>query len=76
MNSTLTDASAHVPEPAARRPSRSRVFVAMPNVDAPSQEEVAARAFALFEQRGRADGHDLEDWLEAERQLLTERTRA
>jgi hypothetical protein len=31
--------------------------------------EVAALAYTLYEQRGRADGRDLEDWLEAERQL-------
>ena len=34
------------------------------NVDA---EEVARVAYSLYEQRGREDGHDLEDWLEAER---------
>lgn len=30
-------------------------------------EEVARAAYGLFERRGRAHGHDLEDWLEAER---------
>ena len=33
------------------------------------EEAVADRAYALFEERGRQDGRDLEDWLEAERQL-------
>lgn len=28
--------------------------------------EVARVAYALYEQRGREDGHDLEDWLRAE----------
>lgn len=32
-----------------------------------SAEEIAKVAFELFEQRGRAHGHDLEDWLAAER---------
>ncbi|GKS56987.1 hypothetical protein YTPLAS18_05140 [Nitrospira sp.] len=27
---------------------------------------VAETAYFLYERRGRADGHDLEDWLEAE----------
>lgn len=28
------------------------------------------RAFQLFEERGREDGHDLEDWFKAEQELL------
>lgn len=31
---------------------------------------IAERAYALFEERGRNDGHALEDWLRAERQVL------
>ena len=31
------------------------------------QDEVAQVAYELFERRGRAPGHDVEDWLEAER---------
>jgi len=31
--------------------------------------EIRSRAFALYESRGRADGHDLDDWLHAERQV-------
>jgi HSP20 family protein len=33
-------------------------------------EEVRKRAFELFEQRGREFGHDLDDWLAAEREVL------
>ncbi|MGB8061659.1 MAG: DUF2934 domain-containing protein [Candidatus Sulfotelmatobacter sp.] len=29
------------------------------------EETVRARAYQLYEARGRADGHDLEDWLRA-----------
>ena len=32
--------------------------------------ETARRAFNLFQQRGRTDGSDLEDWLRAESELL------
>ena len=32
-----------------------------------SGDEVARVAYELFERRGRTHGHDLEDWLEAER---------
>ena len=30
---------------------------------------IAQRAYELYEQRGRQDGWDLEDWLKAEREL-------
>ena len=36
------------------------------------QEEIERVAYDLYEQRGRIDGHDLEDWLEAER-IVTQR---
>ena len=31
-----------------------------------TEELIRERAYQLYERRGRADGHDLEDWLEAE----------
>jgi hypothetical protein len=33
---------------------------------------VAEIAYRLYEQRDRHDGHDLEDWLEAERQVISQ----
>ena len=33
------------------------------------QDQVRARAFQLYEQRGRDEGHDLDDWLQAEAEL-------
>jgi len=33
------------------------------------ETEVARRAYELYEQRGGADGHDVDDWLLAEREL-------
>gem|GEM_PF-5397675 len=35
-------------------------------------ELIARRAYELFETRGFEDGHDCEDWLEAEKQVLIE----
>ena len=43
--------------------------VAAENHRAISKDAVAQRAYKLFLARGRVDGHDVEDWLEAERQL-------
>lgn len=31
---------------------------------------IARRAFEIYEQRGGGHGHDLEDWLQAEREVL------
>jgi hypothetical protein len=35
----------------------------------PGYEDVERRAYELYEQRGREDGHDWDDWLAAEREL-------
>ncbi len=34
---------------------------------------ISERAYALYEEHGREDGHALEDWLEAERQVSNQR---
>ena len=36
---------------------------------AANDETIARRAHELFQQRGGLHGHDLDDWLEAERQI-------
>ena len=35
----------------------------------PTDEEIAARAHELYEQRGRTEGHDVEDWMQAKSEL-------
>jgi hypothetical protein len=37
---------------------------------APTRDEIAQLAFSLYEARGRQDGHDIEDWVRAEQELL------
>jgi len=39
----------------------------------PTHEEIARRAYAFYEGRGREEGHDLADWLHAEDELLEEK---
>lgn len=39
---------------------------------APSHEEISLRAHQLWCQQGCPQGHDLDNWLEAQRQLLSE----
>jgi DUF2934 family protein len=39
----------------------------------PTHEEIAQRAYTLFEKSGRVTGHDMENWLQAEAQLMADR---
>jgi len=39
--------------------------------DAPRYEEIACRAYEIYQERGSEPGRDLDDWLRAERQLRT-----
>ena len=38
----------------------------------PTHEQVRTRAYQLYLARGRQDGHHVEDWLQAERELRAE----
>jgi hypothetical protein len=51
-----------MPRPASKTPVSKRSAN-------PSDTEIARRAFALYCERGSQDGHDVEDWLQAEREL-------
>jgi hypothetical protein len=39
----------------------------------PTGDDIARRAFEIYEREGRQDGKDLENWLRAEAELLGER---
>ena len=36
----------------------------------PTHDEIALLAYSLYESRGRQDGHQIEDWLRAEQELV------
>jgi DUF2934 family protein len=38
------------------------------------QEQISRRAYEIYERRGREAGHEVEDWLQAEAELASERT--
>ena len=38
------------------------------------QEQIRLRAYGLYEQRGR-DGHEVEDWLQAESEVTQQKTK-
>jgi H+-transporting ATPase len=40
-----------------------------PTVLIPIEQQIRQRAYELYEQRGRTDGQDLDDWLQAEREI-------
>lgn len=56
----------------ARKRTPPRPIAPEAVVPALSSEEIARRAHEVFLARGGEPGHDLDDWLEAERQLLAE----
>lgn len=43
----------------------------VPEIDSISrtEESIRQRAYELYEQRGHIDGHELEDWLQAEAEV-------
>jgi hypothetical protein len=57
-------ASRHAIATAADAPTPSRT-----EPDAVSVSDIARRAFDLYLARGRQDGGDVDDWLQAEREL-------
>jgi hypothetical protein len=59
-----------MPVPFATSPIRSTSF---DPVDALTHDEVAERAYLIYLSRGEEHGQDVDDWLEAERELLIER---
>lgn len=39
------------------------------------QEQIRRRAYELYEERGRTDGRDLEDWLQAESDVTQQKAK-
>lgn len=52
----------------ATEPSGSAAAVAIAFIDV--QQQIRERAYQLFEARGRTPGHEIEDWLQAEAEVL------
>lgn len=43
-----------------------------PTAFTPSSDDIAYRAFMNYQNHGSADGHDFQDWLRAEAELIAE----
>jgi hypothetical protein len=39
------------------------------------QEQIRRRAYGLYEQRGRDEGHELDDWLQAESEVTQQKAK-
>jgi len=63
-----------MPEAGAATPTRKNVAVSAPTpIDL--QSLIQRRAYELYEQRGRTPGHEIDDWNQAEREVLASQTR-
>jgi Protein of unknown function (DUF2934) len=40
------------------------------------EEQIRHRAYSFYEQRGRQEGHDLDDWLQAEAEITGKKAKA
>ena len=66
---------------AQKKPKSNKVVVAAPQASAAmtgaltqvfaSQDQIRERAFDIYQKRGGKPGNDMQDWLRAERQILT-----
>jgi hypothetical protein len=49
--------------------SETELYQTTPITEPPYNQQIRVRAYELFEQRGREEGHDLDDWLQAESEI-------
>ena len=69
-----------MPEAIKKKKSGLKVLSTLPAVNPKSkvvdpksiQDEIARKAYELYEKRGGQQGNDIQDWLEAERLILSE----
>jgi Protein of unknown function (DUF2934) len=67
----MIDPKAQQPKPQfVAGPKSSAAKETMMTNPVPSQERIRARAYELYQSRGGEPGHDLKDWLRAEKEVL------
>ena len=47
-----------------------------PAAQAEQQQKIRIRAYELYQKRGASDGHDVDDWLQAEAEISRPKSRA
>jgi hypothetical protein len=65
---TRGQAGPAAPSTQSGRPASGAVPAAGPQSE-PTTEQIAQRAYEIYQARGGTEGQDLEDWLQAEREL-------
>ena len=53
--------------------ARSSAFRPVEDIPPQVKQRIAELAYQLYEKRGKQPGHEIEDWLEAERRVLGNR---
>ena len=64
------------PDEIEKQPSTLARKSDRPTVLIPLEGQIKQRAYELYERRGWGDGHELEDWLQAEREIKGRRTKS
>jgi hypothetical protein len=64
------------PDETEKKPSILVPKADEPTVLIPMEQQIQQRACELYEQRGRTDGYDLDDWLQAEREIKGRQAKA
>ena len=64
------------PEEIEKKPSTLAPKSDEPTVLISAEQQIRQRAYELYEQRGRIDGRDLDDWLQAERSIKGRQAKA
>jgi hypothetical protein len=68
---TSAPKTAKTPAPTPTSTPAAAPPAAIEKKPAPTHDEIAQRSYALFLARGGQAGHEVEDWLTAERELTT-----
>jgi hypothetical protein len=66
----VTAKRTHKPKLVTSSPKATAAPVQQVSVSTDSQEAIRSLAYSIFEQRGRENGHDLDDWLVAEAEVV------
>jgi hypothetical protein len=64
------------PEEIEKKPSPLAPKSDEPTVLIPIEQQIQQRAYELYEQRGRTNGHELDDWLQSECEIKGTQTNA
>ena len=72
IRSTKPERTAQAPQPQLQKPPAQKPHAAPLSPCEDLQVLIAKRAYELYSERGYRDGSALDDWLDAERELLSQ----